>query len=146
MNQKNISIVSGVPKKIDVVKIKSSAFQNGEDIPVKYTCDGENLIPALQISDIPMEAKSLALIVEDPDAPGGVWDHLVMWNIPAQEFSTGEGKLPVGIIGKGSSGNTKYEGPCPPKGNAHRYFFDLYALDTLINLPAGAKKLSYLMR
>ncbi|MEI8337609.1 MAG: YbhB/YbcL family Raf kinase inhibitor-like protein [bacterium] len=139
MQEKNID-KSAVQDKLIKIEISTPAFKNTESIPKKNTCDGDNLIPSLQISNVPKEAKSLALIIEDPDAPLGTWDHFIMWNIKAENFSTEEGKLPVGIAGKGSGGKIVYEGPCPPKGKVHRYFFNLYALDTLLDIKEGSIK------
>lgn len=140
MQEKNIGNKSVAQENLIKIEISSSAFKNTEVIPKIHTCDGDNIIPPLQVSDVPKEAKSLAFIIEDPDASYGTWDHLVMWNIPAENFNTQEGKLPLGIKGIGSSGIINYEGPCPPKGKVHRYFFRIFALDNLINLPEGSEK------
>jgi Raf kinase inhibitor-like YbhB/YbcL family protein len=127
--------------------LKSDAFVNGQSIPAKYSCIGKNVSPALTWSDPPAGAQSFALIVDDPDAPAGTWVHWVLYNIPADRRSLPE-DLPVAgknaepnaiYFGKNSSGNTRYDGPCPPSGT-HRYYFKLYALDTLINLVPGATK------
>ena len=120
------------------MKLSSVAFQHQKSIPSKYTCDDSDVSPPLQISGVPPNAKSLALVMDDPDAPMGTWDHLVMWNLsPDTEIK--EGTLPKGTVGKNSWGKTNYGGPCPPSGT-HRYFFKLYALDTVLNLPAGSTK------
>jgi Raf kinase inhibitor-like YbhB/YbcL family protein len=117
--------------------ISSPAFENDGDIPPKYTCDGEEINPPLKIANIPGEAKTLALIVEDPDASKGVFDHWLVWNIePAGNIA--EGSVP-GTVGVNSFGNTGYGGPCPPSGS-HRYYFRLFALDSNLNLNAGADK------
>jgi len=127
--------------------LKSDAFVNGQSIPAKYSCIGKNVSPALNWSDPPAGTQSFALIVDDPDAPMGTWVHWVLFNIPAGQRSLAE-DLPVtgkndgaGAIyfGENSSGNTRYDGPCPPSGT-HRYYFKLYALDTLVDLLPGATK------
>jgi Raf kinase inhibitor-like YbhB/YbcL family protein len=121
------------------MKISSTAFAPEGSIPAEYTCDGANTSPALSWQGAPAGAKSLALIVEDPDAPRGLVTHWVVYNIPAttQGLSTA---LPEGISqGKNTMDKNAYSGPCPPKGKGpHRYFFRLYALDGLLNLPADA--------
>jgi Raf kinase inhibitor-like YbhB/YbcL family protein len=127
--------------------LKSDAFGNGQSIPAKYTCIGRNISPALTWSDPPAGTQSLALIVDDPDAPAGTWVHWVLYNIPADKRALpedlsvkGKNVDPTAIyFGTNSSGNTRYDGPCPPSGT-HRYYFKLYALDSLINLLPGATK------
>ena len=115
----------------------SSAFDDGEDIPVSHTCDGKNVSPSLSISGVPESTKSLALIVEDPDAPGGTFVHWAMWNIdPATAIIT-EGFRPQGAVeGPASNGQPGYAGPCPPSG-VHRYIFTLYALPQRLDLPVS---------
>jgi len=117
--------------------VESPAFANNELIPAKYTCVGSNINPTLVITDIPYGTKSLALIVDDPDAPHGTFDHWVMWNIPAVGVID-ENSAP-GIQGKNGKGENKYMGPCPPSGT-HHYHFKVYALDIKLKLPAGADK------
>ena len=120
-----------------VLNISSEAFEDRGFIPVKYTCDGSNWSPPLNIEHIPPDAKSLALIVDDPDAPSGTWVHWVMWNIPVTHHlkeNEAHGKQGMNDFRKNS-----YGGPCPPD-KAHRYYFKVYALDSLLNLPAGTKK------
>jgi len=119
------------------LKIRSVAFSYGGYIPPRYTCEGENVNPPLEISDLPENTQSLALIVEDPDAPRGTYDHWIAWNIPPRE-AISENSRP-GIRGKNSFGNTEYGGPCPPWGS-HRYFFKVYALDSDLNIQAGSDK------
>lgn len=115
------------------IQVRSSAFGNNQQIPKKYTCDGENISPPLSIESVPDEAVSLVLTVDDPDAPGGTWTHWMVWNIPAQTRVIEEGKLPTGAVeGKNSFGNIGYGGPCPPS-ETHRYVFKVYALDTKIS-------------
>ncbi len=122
------------------LQLTSDAFTNGQSIPVKYSCRGNNISPALAWNEPPADTKSFALIVDDPDAPGGTWVHWVLFNIPADTRSLPE-NLPAGgntlSVGKNSSGNTQYDGPCPPSGT-HRYFFKLYALDSTLSLAPGA--------
>lgn len=115
------------------MKLTSPAFQNEGLIPSKYTCDGDNISPALIISDIPNNAKSLALIMDDPDAPMGTFVHWVVWNIPADKKEIKEGETGGFKEGMNDFGRIGYGGPCPPSGT-HRYFFKLYALDTKLNL------------
>ena len=119
--------------------LKSSAFENMGQIPSKYTCDEENRNPVFEISGVNAEAKSLVLIMDDPDAPTGTWDHWVKFNIPPTVSGIDEGIEPEGISGKGTSGNFEYKGPCPPD-REHRYFFKLYSLDSELNLPEGSSK------
>jgi len=121
----------------DRLKVQSTAFKNGGQIPSKYTCEGENINPEIEISSIPENTRSIALIVEDPDAPRGVYDHWIVWNIPPNE-TIPENSRP-GVSGKNSFGNTSYGGPCPPSGS-HRYFFKVYALDRELDIAAGSDK------
>ncbi len=120
--------------------ITSPAFKSGELIPSKFTCDGADVSPTLAIGNVPPEAKSLALIVDDPDAPGGMWVHWVVWNIDPATKEIAEGGVPAGAqLGRNDFRQTPYGGPCPPSGT-HRYFFKLYALDTKLDLGAGTNK------
>lgn len=121
------------------MQIKSPAFQHHQEIPSKYTCEGENVSPSLVFQDIPPLTKSLALIMDDPDAPKGIFVHWVVWNLPPEGLVLEEG---VKVLRQGVNhyGKKHYMGPCPPPGKPHRYFFKLYALDTLINLPEGSSK------
>ncbi|MBI2655651.1 YbhB/YbcL family Raf kinase inhibitor-like protein [Candidatus Woesearchaeota archaeon] len=121
------------------MKLTSHVFVHNGNIPSEFTCDGSGLSPPLSISDVPANAKSLVLICDDPDAPVGTWDHWVVFNIPASAKEIPKGKEPNGVSGKNSWGRTGYGGPCPPSGT-HRYFFKLYALDTVLNLPQGSSK------
>lgn len=114
----------------------TSTFQHEGNIPPEYTCDGQDKIPPLEISDVPAGAKSLALIMDDPDAPMGTWDHWILWNLPANIKLVDR---QMGVGGRNSWGKTNYGGPCPPSG-VHRYFFKLYALDIVLDLPAGSNK------
>jgi Raf kinase inhibitor-like YbhB/YbcL family protein len=122
------------------LKMVSPAFKHNEFIPKKYTCDGEDINPPFLIENIPSGAKSLALIVDDPDAPAGMWVHWVVWNINPDIREIKENSLPKGAQqGVSDFRKNNYGGPCPPSGS-HRYFFKLYALDTMLNLGSKAKK------
>ena len=121
------------------MKITSSAFQEGGNIPSKFSCDGANTSPPLQISDVPSEAKSLVLIVDDPDAPSGLFTHWAAWNISPQTSSIAEGSTPKGVQGTNDFGKSGYGGPCPPSGT-HRYYFKIFALDRELDLPFGVKR------
>ena len=121
------------------MKVTSSAFKEGAEIPSKFTCDGADTSPPLQIADIPSEAKSLALVVDDPDAPSGLFTHWLVWNIPPQTSSVREGSAPKGVQGTNDFGKSGYGGPCPPSGT-HRYYFKVFALDRELDLPFGAKR------
>jgi Raf kinase inhibitor-like YbhB/YbcL family protein len=121
------------------MKLSSPAFENGGDIPEEYTCDGKQISPPLQISDVPATAKSLALIMEDPDAKAAPFVHWVLWNIPPLTTMIKKGETSMYDTGKTTSRKLGYVGPCPPFG-AHHYYFTLYALDTTLSLKAGADK------
>jgi Raf kinase inhibitor-like YbhB/YbcL family protein len=118
--------------------IKSSSFQHNSPIPKKYSCDGENTNPPLTIEGTPKESKSLALIVDDPDAPNGTFDHWVVWNIPPSTTKVAENSVP-GMEGLNGARQKGFMGPCPPSGT-HRYFFKVYALDTELSLGAKSTK------
>ncbi len=127
-------------------EMTSPAFENGGDIPVKYTCEGEDLSPPLKWRGVPGEAQSLVLICDDPDAPNGTWSHWVLYNIPTDRFELPEGfaaqsELPQG---RNDFGDVGYGGPCPPRGSAHQYFFRFYALGTVLGLGKGATRLQVL--
>lgn len=133
------------------LSLTSSAFENNASIPSRFTCDGDQVSPPLSISSVPKDAKSLALIMDDPDVPKalkpeGVFDHWVLFNIPPPPAGgTKEIKESgsVGTVGANDAGQNAYTGPCPPpqyEPSEHRYFFKLYALDSLLPLPAGATK------
>jgi Raf kinase inhibitor-like YbhB/YbcL family protein len=119
--------------------VKSSAFEKNTKIPSKYTCDGDDISPPLTFEGVPKEAKTLVLIVDDPDAPRGTFDHWVVWNIPASTSKIEENNAPVGIEGWNGAGKVGYFGPCPPSGT-HRYFFKVYALDTSLSLGVNSRK------
>jgi len=121
------------------MKLTSSAFANNGAISSEFTCDGADISPALVISDVPKNAKSLALIMDDPDAPIGTFVHWVVWNIPTDTKEIKKGDEPAGVQGTTGFKRSGYGGPCPPSGT-HRYFFKLYALDILLDLPEGSNK------
>ena len=127
------------------INVSSTAFKEGEAIPKKYTCDGENVSPPLEWSNIPKGTKSIALIADDPDAPRGTWVHWVLFNIPADVNGLPENVPPRSTLKNGArhgindSRKLGYDGPCPP-GGTHRYFFKLYALGVELSLETGATK------
>lgn len=122
------------------MNLQSPAFQNQASIPALYTCDDQDVNPPLQISEVPSEAKSLVLIVDDPDAPRGDWVHWLLWNIDPATAEILENSVPTGAVqGLTDFGNNEWGGPCPPSGT-HRYFFKLYVLDTILDISASNKK------
>jgi Raf kinase inhibitor-like YbhB/YbcL family protein len=123
--------------KVANLAISSPAFKNEENIPSRYTCDGAEINPSLNIGQAPEGTRTLALIMEDPDAPGGTFDHWLVWNIPVSK-DIKENSIP-GITGVNSTGKTGYHGPCPPSGS-HRYYFYVFALDSSLDIKAGANK------
>jgi hypothetical protein len=128
------------------ITLTSSSFENGNPIPLRHTDDGVNLSPPLAWTDPPVGTKSLALICDDPDAPKKAWVHWVVYDLPPTTTLLPEGVLsgPTllcgGKQGRTDFGTVGYGGPAPPKGNAHRYYFRLYALDAELNLPPGITK------
>jgi Raf kinase inhibitor-like YbhB/YbcL family protein len=132
------AILSGEKRKM---KVLSTAFENGGSIPKDYTCDGADINPRLEISDVPEETKSLVLLMDDPDAVGGVWDHWLVWNISPTTQTIGIRSVPKGAhIGINDYGEFGYSGPCPPLGE-HRYMFRLYALDEELDLASSANRI-----
>lgn len=129
------------------MELISHAFENGSKIPNKYTAYFENIIPPLSWSDVPMGVKSFALIMDDPDIPDfakekfgiEVWDHWVVFNIPANLREIKEGIAPIGASGVGTRKEKVYMGPRPPD-KEHRYFFKIYALDSMLNISEGSTK------
>jgi Raf kinase inhibitor-like YbhB/YbcL family protein len=135
------------PKEVEMtLSLSSATFKEGDKIPVKYSCDGQDMSPPLEWSKPPQQTKAFALIMDDPDAPGGVFTHWVLFNLPANVRQLAEGiptqeRLENGALqGKNDFGRLGYGGPCPPHGPAHRYRFALYALDKLLDLRPGASK------
>lgn len=128
------------------LQISTTAFSEGGTIPKQYTCDGADLSPPLNWTDAPAATKSFALIADDPDAPVGTWVHWVLFNLPSASKQLLEGvkkedRLADGTLqGRNDFRKVGYGGPCPPPGKPHRYFFKLYALDTVLPLKAGATK------
>ena len=122
------------------MKITSPAFADKQMIPQKYTCDGENINPPLQITEVPSNTQSLVLIVDDPDAPSGDWVHWLVWNINPETKLITENESPQGAIqGTNDFGKQNYGGPCPPSG-IHHYQFKIYGLDTTLNLSSSSRK------
>jgi hypothetical protein len=121
---------------IDLI-ITSPAFENNASIPKKYTCDGDDINPPLKLEGLPDETKSIVLIVDDPDAPMGTWDHWIVWNIPPMD-EIAENVVP-GVEGMNDFQRQSYGGPCPPSG-IHRYFFKVYALKEKLDLDTNSKK------
>ena len=131
---------------MEQISISSDAFKDGNSLPVEHTCNGEDRSPTLSWNTVPAGTRSIALIVDDPDAPGKTWVHWVIYNIPANSSGL-PGAVPKNktlddgsLQGKNDFGRIGYNGPCPPPGKAHRYFFRVYALDTALSLKSGATK------
>lgn len=123
-----------------MLTITSSVFKQNEEIPEIYTCRGQGINPPLEISGVPSTTKSLALILDDPDAPSGTFNHWLIWNINPNTQKIKEGQFPNGaVVGKNSSGQNNYVAPCPPSG-IHRYFFKFYALDEMLNIAESSNK------
>lgn len=127
------------------ITVTSPAFTDGSRIPVDYTCDGKELIPELVLSAPPEGTKSLVLVVDDPDAPSGIYTHMIAFNVApdTHKVKGGEDLTDVGEnarFGLNDAGSARYAGPCPPKGEGHRYRFRVIALDTMLKLPEGAPK------
>lgn len=120
-----------------VITVRSSAFADKGAIPSKYTCDGRNVNPPLDFAGIPAHAKSLVLIIDDPDAPAGTWLHWLVWNIPVTQHL--EENLVPGEQGVNDFGRLNYGGPCPPSGT-HRYYFRVFALDRWLDLEPGSAR------
>lgn len=135
-NSDNVIVVTNtVVVTKSIMKISSPAFNDGGVLPEKYSCKGEGINPQLDIDSMPMETKSLALVVSDPDAPSGTFYHWGIWNIPPAIAAINEDSVPEGaIVGKNSNGTNGYIAPCPPSGT-HHYIFTLYALNETLNLP-----------
>ncbi len=121
-------------------QVTSSAFNEGEKIPRIYTCDDQNVSPPLVWTGVPTNTVSLALVMDDPDASSGSWVHWMLYNLPPELTSLEQGKSGGGTEGKNDFGKIGYGGPCPPRGSNHRYFIKVYALDTRLDLNAGATK------
>ena len=127
-------------QKVSNMKLTSPAFEHNQEVPSEYTCDGSDTSPELNIEYVPEGTKSLALIMDDPDAPAGTWVHWVVWNIAPTTTRIEENSIPAGAAqGINDFGRKNYGGPCPPSGT-HRYKFNIYALDTTLNLPPDSEK------
>ena len=139
-------VVEEAPPEVIVMAITSTAFQEGESIPGQYSCDGLDRSPELSWSGVPEGTLSFVIILDDPDAPGGTWNHWVIFNIPADTRELGEAVPKTNELANGASQGRNsfyrigYGGPCPPPGSAHRYYFTIYALDITLDLSAGASK------
>ena len=128
------------------MSLSSTDFKEGDPIPKAFTCEGDNLSPALEWGGCPAGVRSFALICDDPDAPMGTWIHWVMFNIPGEARRLDKGVAKKAMLPDGSAQGvnswpkTGYDGPCPPPGKPHRYFFKLYALDAVLSLKESAGK------
>lgn len=130
----------GASRALGAIKLTSPAFGSGESIPSQYTCQGQDLSPPLSIEGVPTKAKSLVLVMDDPDAPMGTWQHWLVWNLPSDTTTIEAGApLTQAEQGKTSFGHQHYGGPCPPMGT-HRYYFRLFALDTTLSIPGDSKR------
>ncbi len=128
------------PAKADTFSISSPSFAPGKPMPARFSYKGGDVSPELDFDGVPAAAKSLVIIVDDPDSPSGLWTHWLLWNIPAGTKVIPEGKVPAGVgQGKNSFGHNRYDGPVPPSGT-HRYFFRAYALDVFLKLTAGSER------
>jgi Raf kinase inhibitor-like YbhB/YbcL family protein len=130
------------------MRLESNVFRNNGNIPKKYACDGDKINPPLMFREVPPGTKSLALIMEDPDVPralrpDGMFDHWVIWNMPATTKGIAEDSTPPGFVGQNTRGTLEYVPPCPPD-REHRYFFTLYALDTMLQLERTSNKAALL--
>jgi Raf kinase inhibitor-like YbhB/YbcL family protein len=121
------------------VFIEIPSFTNGGEIPVEYTCQGQNVNPMIIIHEVPSKAQSLVVIVDDPDAPKKIWVHWVVYDIPSEKTVTIQKDSSPGVLGVNDSGILKYDGPCPPSG-VHRYYFKIYAVDKKLQKPQGLAK------
>jgi len=122
------------------IVVTSPAFQSGAKIPEQFTCKGGNISPSLSLSGVPPGVKSLALIVDDPDAPSGLFTHWLVWNVPSPTREVAEKNVPSGALqGTNDFGKSGYGGPCPPSGT-HRYYFRVIALDRILDLRPGANR------
>lgn len=125
--------------------LSSDAFEINKMLPKKYTCDGEGVNPPLNIFETPTGTQSLALLMEDLDAPGGIFFHWTIWNIEPVFYGIPEGQSPTGSVeGKNTFGNIGYGAPCPPEGSPHRYLFRVYALSEKLDLPQGSSPQEFL--
>src|SRR6266540_2332075 len=127
------------PKTARKIVVTSPAFTDGGTVPRRYTCDGENVSPPLDLSHVPTATAELILLAQDPDASHGTFTHWIMWGITPDETELNAGEAPRGAVqGRNGFGHRGYGGPCPPHGKRHRYVFSVFATDKKLNLPAGA--------
>ena len=132
--------MNGTKPPMTAMKITTKSFRGTHPIPERFTADGENINPDLGIRGVPAGTRSLALIMDDPDAPMGAWNHWLVWNIRPDTAAIEEDSVPRGaVVGRNDAGTAGYVGPSPPSGT-HRYYFRLYALDTQLDLPAGSRR------
>jgi len=132
----------------ETLSVMAKGFEDGQLIPKKHTCDGKDVSPALTIEGVPEEAQRLAVLLEDPDAPGGTFDHWLLWNVSAEVKTLPGGITPETMVqlkgdarqGKNGFGTVGYRGPCPPEGETHEYVFTVLALGQPLNVAAGANK------
>lgn len=126
---------------VGVLRLTSPSFQHNEVIPAKFTCEGDDVNPEFRIDGVPSSAKSLVLIMDDPDAPARVWEHWTVINIPPATTAIAEDSVPTGATQLTNDfRKVEWGGPCPPPGKVHRYQFKLYALDTVLNLGPSSRK------
>lgn len=136
----SVSALQGQEVKMPQLTLTSAAFKHSQPIPARFSCEGSDTSPPLAIEGVPKEAKALALIMDDPDAPAGTWVHWVLWNIDPSTKQIAQGSTPRGAEqGVNSWLRKGYGGPCPPSGQ-HRYFFRLYALSQRLNLPSNSTR------
>ncbi|HEX6334356.1 MAG TPA: YbhB/YbcL family Raf kinase inhibitor-like protein [Flavisolibacter sp.] len=129
------SIEASKARGFRVLQVSSPSFDDGGNIPATFTCEGRNASPPILIRSLPAGTMSIAIIMDDPDAPAGTWTHWVNWNIPAtHQLREGESK---GVIGKNSYGRNRYDGPCPPSG-VQRYHFRIFALDCILDITGAS--------
>ncbi len=134
-----LASLMGSTAPVSNLSISAPAFAEGMAMPARFAYKGQNISPELRIANVPANARALVLIVDDPDSPSGLWTHWLVWNLPATTTTIPEGKAPPNVVeGKNSFGHVRYDGPNPPSGT-HHYWFHLYALDTVLSLPAGSE-------
>jgi Raf kinase inhibitor-like YbhB/YbcL family protein len=124
-----VQVEAAQARKNMALHVSSNAFSEGQQIPQKYTCDGQNLSPPLRWEGVPQNARSVAVLLDDPDAPSGTFTHWILYDLPGKTAELKEGSSGGGKEGVNSFKNSRYDGPCPPPNGAHRYFFHVYALD-----------------
>lgn len=133
------TVADGAVQQQGDLSLSSPVFSDGGPIPDRYTCDGEDIHPQLSIGGVPAGAETLVVIVDDPDAPSGTFTHWTVWGIAPDRTNIAAG-ADVGVDGTNGFGNVGYDGPCPPRGGEHRYRFKLFALDSTLDIAAGADR------